>query len=310
MPQTSEFGWLDRNEYPFLSRYLTTEHGDMHYVDEGSGDILLFIHGNPTWSFMYRHLIKGLSPGYRCIALDHVGFGLSEKPHGVSYLPEFHAKNLERFIETLGLKDITLVIHDWGGPIGMAYAIRHPENIKRMIVFNTTCWSLGGVKAAERFSAFMGSPIGHFLCRHLNAFPRFMIPGLFGDRSRLTKAIHRQYIAPFSTPDSREGAWVLVKSLISQSDWMDSVWARRGVLRGRPVQILSGGKDPTFGQEKLRRWQEAFPEHRTLTYPDIGHFVAEELGSAATEPVRAFLDDTAAGLSAPRTQALGTAHDA
>jgi haloalkane dehalogenase len=305
MPQANDFGWLDRNEYPFRSRYLTTECGDMHYVDEGAGEVVLFVHGNPTWSFMYRHLIKSLSAHYRCVAPDHIGFGLSDKPQGLSYLPQFHAGNLERLVESLDLKDITLVIHDWGGPIGMAYAVRHPDNVKRLIVFNTTCWSLKGVKAAERFSNFMGSPLGHFLCRQLNVFPRFMIPGVFGDRSRLTKAIHRHYIRPFPTPDSREGAWVLVKSLISQSDWMDSLWGQRGRLSGKPVQILGGRKDPTFGPEKLLQWQEAFPEHRTLTYPDVGHFVAEELGSVAVEPIKVFLDDTAAVPSAPLSAGHG-----
>jgi haloalkane dehalogenase len=123
--------WVDRNEYPFRSHYLSTEHGDLHYVDEGSGEVILFVHGNPTWSFMYRHLIKGLSAGFRCVAPDHIGFGLSDKPFDVSYLPQFHAENLERFIDRRGLKDITLVIHDWGGAIGMSYALNHPENVKR-----------------------------------------------------------------------------------------------------------------------------------------------------------------------------------
>lgn len=285
--------WVDREAYPFTPRAFATPSGRMSYVDEGSGEVILFVHGNPTWSFMYRELIKGLAPRYRCIAPDHIGFGLSDKPAGVSYLPQFHAENLKQFITALGLKDITLVIHDWGGPIGMSYALEHPENIKRLVVFNTTCWSLKGVKAAERFSGFMASPLGHFLCRRLNAFPKYMIPGVFGDRSRLTPAIHGQYVAPFPTPDSREGAWVLVKALIPESDWMDSLWAERGRLRGKSVQILSGDKDPTFGPEKLARWQEAFPQNRTLTFPDVGHFVAEELGPAAVGPLEAFLAETA-----------------
>src|SRR5260370_20636154 len=130
--------WIDRTEYPFRPHYLTTEHGDLHYVDEGLGEVILFVHGNPTWSFMYRHLIRGLHGGFRCVALDHIGFGLSDKPFDVSYLPQFHAANLERFIEERALKDITLVIHDWGGAIGMSYALDHPDNVKRLIVFNTS----------------------------------------------------------------------------------------------------------------------------------------------------------------------------
>lgn len=291
-------GWVDRKAYPFAPRRLATPQGEMSYVDEGTGEVILFVHGNPSWSFMYRELIKGLSPRYRCVAPDHLGFGLSDKPQGASYQPEVLAENLERLIATLGLRDITLVLHDWGGPIGLHYAVRHPENIKRLIVFNTTCWSLKGIRAAERFSGFMGSRLGHFLCCHLNIFPKYIIPSVFGDRRHLTRGIHRQYIAPFSTPRSREGAWVLVTALIPRSDWMEAIWAERGKLRDKPVLILSGDKDPTFGPEKLARWHEAFPDSECHSYPGVGHFVAEELGADAVAPVARFL-----GGGAPEVEA-------
>jgi haloalkane dehalogenase len=114
----SDTSWIDRNEYPFASHYFETPAGKLHYVDEGKGQPVVMLHGNPTWSFLYRNLIKQLSPHYRCIAPDHIGFGLSDKPVDWSYLPEEHAKNLAALIEHLGLKDITLVVGDWGGPIG------------------------------------------------------------------------------------------------------------------------------------------------------------------------------------------------
>jgi pimeloyl-ACP methyl ester carboxylesterase len=290
MPATDHREWIDRDEYPFRSRYLEAQHGVMHYVDEGSGDVVLFVHGNPTWSFMYRHLIRGLSKRYRCVAPDQIGFGLSDKPRGASYLPQFHGENLTNFIKTLGLKDITLVIHDWGGPIGMAYAVDHPQNVKRLIVFNTTVWSLKGVKGAERFSRIVGGPIGRFACRWLNVFPRFVIPMLMGNGSRLTKAIHRHYIRPFPTPTSRESTWVPAKALLGESEWLSSLWAKRRRLAEKSVLILCGMKDPTLGPDKLARWQHAFPRHSTLTYPEVGHFVAEELGPAAVRPIADFLD--------------------
>lgn len=186
--------WLDRAQYPFQSRFFEVPSGKMHYVDEGQGEVILFVHGNPTWSFIFRHLIAGLKDRYRCIALDHIGFGLSDKPAKAAYTPQFHAQNLERFINGLGLKDITLALHDWGGAIGMAYAQRHPQNVTKIIAFNNSFWSVKGVKAAERFSNIVGGPIGWVACHLFNAFPRFVIPAVFGDRSRLPKAIHRQYI--------------------------------------------------------------------------------------------------------------------
>jgi pimeloyl-ACP methyl ester carboxylesterase len=262
-----------------------------------AGDVVLFVHGNPTWSFMYRHLIEGLRSGFRCLAPDNIGFGLSGKPQGPSYLPQFHAENLKEFIERVGLKDITLVVHDWGGPIGMSYAVDHPENIKRLVILNTTCWSLKGIKAAERFASVVGSPFGHFLFRYLNAFPRYIVPSLFADRSRLTPTALRHYTAPFSSPEVREAPWILIKALISQSDWMDSIWHRRDRLRTKPVQILAGQKDPTFGPEKLARWQQGFPRSTTKLYPNVGHFVAEEAGPELLAPIRSFL--TGADSEAP-----------
>jgi haloalkane dehalogenase len=151
---------------------------------------ILFVHGNPTWSFMYRHLIKGLSAGFRCVAPDHIGCGLSDKPFDVSYLPQFHAENLERFIDRRGLKDITLVIHDWGGAIGMSYALNHPENVKRLIVLNTSFRSVKEIKEAEDFSRYLGGPVGRFVCRYFNVFPRFIVPYAFGNKSKLTRSVH------------------------------------------------------------------------------------------------------------------------
>jgi haloalkane dehalogenase len=281
--------WVDRTEYPFRSHYLATEHGNLHYVDEGSGEVILFVHGNPTWSFMYRHLIKGLRAGFRCVAPDHIGFGLSDKPYDVSYLPQFHAENLERFVDRRGLKDITLVVHDWGGAIGMCYALDHPENIKRLIVLNTSFWSVKGIKEAEDFSRYLGGPVGRFLCRYFNAFPRFIVPYAFGDRSKLTRAVHRHYIKPFPTPDSRKGTWVFPKAIIGESDWLASLWAMRDRLAGKPVLVLWGLKDPAFSMRELDRWKTAFPNLKAHTFSDVGHFVAEELGPVAIGPIETFL---------------------
>jgi pimeloyl-ACP methyl ester carboxylesterase len=290
MPAMQTPDWLDVNEYPFRSRFLGTPHGDMHYVDEGSGEVILFLHGNPTWSFMYRSLIKGLSQRFRCVAPDHIGFGLSDKPFDVSYLPQFHAANLERFVEALGLKDITLVIHDWGGSIGMSYALDHPDNVKRLIVFNTWFWSVEGNKAAANFSRIVGGPIGRFACRYLNAFPRFVMPSAVGNKAKFGKLAHRHYIKPFPTSKSRKGTWVFPKAIIGQSDWLASLWAKRERLSAKPIQLLWGLKDPGFGKRELERWQGAFPRHETLVFPEVGHFVAEELGADAVDPVEAFLE--------------------
>src|SRR5690606_27916773 len=128
--------WLDRTAYPFRSRVMDLAEGRIHYVDEGQGTPLLMVHGTPTWSFLYRKLIAALAPDYRCVALDHLGFGLSDKPRDGHYRPEDHARRLREFVERLDLRDIVLVVHDFGGPIGLSYAIDRPDNVRALVLGN------------------------------------------------------------------------------------------------------------------------------------------------------------------------------
>ena len=134
-----------RDLYPFRSQYLTLSGWKYHYVDEGSGDPLVMLHGNPTWSFYYRALIAAFSPTHRVIAPDHVGCGLSDKPQAYSYTLAQHINNLEALLDALELERLTLFLHDWGGPIGMGYALRHPERVKRFVVFNTAAFPVSRI---------------------------------------------------------------------------------------------------------------------------------------------------------------------
>jgi haloalkane dehalogenase len=282
--------WLDREQYPFQPRQFQLESGRMHYVDEGEGDVLLFVHGNPSWSFEYRSLIQRLRPRYRCIAPDHIGFGLSDKPEDPSYLPQFHAANLEALIDALGLRNITLVMQDWGGPIGMAYAVRHPGNVKRIVVSNSWFWSARESRTLRVFSALVGGPLGKFLCRHFNFFPRVLMAASVGDKRRFPRRVHDQYIGPFQNPKSRKGTWVFPRAIIGESQWLDTLWGQRDALARLPALLLWGLKDDAFDDRFLRRWQMAFPSNTTQRYPATGHNVFEELGEDAVEPVATFLE--------------------
>jgi haloalkane dehalogenase len=125
--------WLDREAYPFRSRWTHSAGSRLHYVDEGNGDAVLFVHGTPTWSFEFRHLITALAPTYRCIALDHLGFGLSDRPRRVDYSPKAHAERLA-FVSDLHLDRFTLVVHDYGGPIGLPLAFSTPSPVQRLVL--------------------------------------------------------------------------------------------------------------------------------------------------------------------------------
>jgi haloalkane dehalogenase len=283
--------WIDRNEYPFASHFFETPAGRMHYVDEGRGEVILFLHGNPAWSFLYRKQIKHLSPHFRCIAPDYLGFGLSDKPYDWSYLPEDHAKNIEAFIEHLGLKDITLVVNDWGGPIGMHYAVNHPDNIKRLVVLNTWAWPVDDDFHYTSFSAMMGGPVGRFLIRHFNFFANSFMRVAFGDKSKLTQHAHDHYRNALPTRQSRKGSWVFPRRIVHSTPWLRGIWEKMPALKDKPTRFVWGMKDVAFREQELRRWQQALPNSIALHLPTAGHFVSEEAPDQVNEVMEQFLGD-------------------
>lgn len=286
----STIQWINREEYPFKSNYLKLDMGKLHYIDEGSGDPIVMVHGNPAWSFLYRHLIKGLSKKYRCIAPDHIGFGLSDKPEAWSYLPEDHAKNLNILIDKLNLRDITLVVQDWGGPIGLSYAIGRPDNVKRIIIMNTWMWSVKGDPYYERFSNFMGGSVGRFLIKRFNFFVRVIMKKAMGDKSKLPKSIHRHYFKPLENPMDRKGCWTFPKQIIESSSWLSNLWLQKGKIKDKPALILWGMKDIAFRKQELNKWAELFSDSKIIRFDDAGHFVQEEKGSELCPIIEDFLE--------------------
>jgi pimeloyl-ACP methyl ester carboxylesterase len=259
------------------------------------------VHGTPTWSFLYRHFITELSGSHRVIAPDQIGFGLSDKPEDWSYRPADHARNLETLVERLGLTDITLLVHDFGGPIGLSYAIEHPDNVRALVLFNTWLWSLAGTPA-ERASRFMAGPIGRFLYRRLNFSPRVLVHAAFGDKGKLTKQVHRHYIAAFPSPAERQGAWTSAKELIGSSDWYKSLWQRRERIAGKPALLLWGMRDPAFKADALARWKETLRSAEVVEFAEAGHFVQEEAPQEAVREIRAFLSGLRSAARAPAEQ--------
>jgi haloalkane dehalogenase len=268
--------WLDTQEYPFEPHFFTTPAGTMHYVDEGTGEPIVFVHGNPAWSFEFRKLIKEFSKTNRCIAPDLIGFGLSDKPAGWSYLPEEQAKILDLFLESFPLNTITLVVGDWGGPIGLSYALNHPEKIKNIVITNTWLWSVRSDWYYQAFSAFVGGPIGRWLIRNHNFFADTIVRALFGDKSKLTPKIHAHYLMPLAKPAERKGSWVFPAEIIGSSDWLQSLWDKRDRLRGKKILISWGMKDIGFREKELKTWMNAFPQAKVVRFEDAGHFVPEE----------------------------------
>ncbi len=282
---------VDHREYPFDSKWHATPEGNMHYIDEGRGDVLLFVHGTPVWSFLYRNIIRHFSQRFRCIAVDHLGFGLSEKRPGMDYRPQAHARRLEALIEALGLQKFTLVVHDFGGPIGLAFAIRHPERIEKIVHFNTWMWSNAGDPNKVKLAKLIRSPIGKFLYLRLNFSARFIVKMAFHDKSKLTPSIHAQYTRPFPGKAQREAPLVLGQELLS--DWFETLWSEGARIRHLPALVVWGMQDPAFGKGELERW-EKFWEHATIMrIENCGHFPQEEALPEVLSSMEAFLTTAA-----------------
>jgi haloalkane dehalogenase len=262
----------------------------MHYVDEGIGPAILFVHGTPTWSFEYRHLIEGLKAKHRCVAVDHLGFGLSERPAGAAYTPEAHAERLRAFADKAGLKRFTLVVHDFGGPIGLPLALDGSGRVERLVVLNSWMWSFADDAEMTKRARLVGGGLGKFLYRYLNASLRLITPSAYGDRKKLTKSIHGQYLRVFPDADGRERVlYALALSLLGSSAYYDALWKRRASLAAIPTLIAWGLKDSAFRPHQLKRWREAAPHAQVVELADAGHWPHEEEPAAVLEAIKKFV---------------------
>ena len=255
-----------------------------HYVDEGQGDPVLLLHGNPTWSFYYRNLIKALSPEWRCIAPDHIGCGLSDKPPVAQY--DYRLLNriddLEALIDFLELPPrLNLVVHDWGGMIGMGYAVRHPHRIASIIITNTAAflppmgrripWQLWIIKNIRWFAKL--GVLG------LNLFARGAI--LMASSQRLAPAVRDGLLAPYNSPANRIATLKFVEDIPTcPSDPSFGVAKhidnRLGVLRDKPMLICWGRRDFVFTMHYLNEWQRRFPHAQVRMFDSAGHYLLED----------------------------------
>lgn len=284
---------LKKQGYDFAPHYHNIPNvGNIHYIDEGQGEVIVFVHGNPAWSFAYRKLINELSKKFRCIALDHIGFGLSDKPYHWPYLPEGHSKNFEHFMNSLGVSNVTLVVNDWGGPIGLSYAIHYPENVKRLVLFNTWMWSVKGVKYYENFSGFMGGPIGKFLIKYFNFFGRVVVKASIGNKNNFPKEVRQFYYQHLERPRDRKGCWTFPKQIVGSSEWLQYLWNNSNRIKNKPTLLLWGMKDIAFRKDVLEKWQNFFSHQTTVTCDDAGHFPQEEQGKKSAQAISTFIKQT------------------
>jgi haloalkane dehalogenase len=271
---------------PFEHHYMELDGARIHYLDEGAGETVLLLHGNPAWSFLYRKIIAGLSDQFRCVAPDFPGYGLSGAPAGYAYTPREHSAFLERFVDALELREMTIMVQDWGGPIGLGLGGRRPELIRRLIIGNTFAWPLPREPRIRVFSSVMGGPIGRALTRRFNLAPRVFF--WRGFAQPLARNVRAAYLAPWHDPARRLPATIGPHQLMAASKYLEEVEAGLPKLADRPALIVWGAKDFAFRDAQRERFEATFPTHQTIVYPDASHFLQEDVGDRIAEAFKAF----------------------
>ena len=292
--------WIPEDLYPFESRFLALDGHRVHYVDEGQGPTLLLLHGNPTWSFLYRHLILRLRDRFRCVVPDYPGFGLSRARSGYDFRASSQAAVLAAFVERLDLRQVILFVQDWGGPIGFHVASRRPDRFGGFVIGNTWAWPLEGDPHFARFARLLGGPVGGWAIRWLNAFVNVMIPlGLH--TARLSRAEMNAYRGPFSTREARQATHVFPRELVEAGPFLRDVESALPRLRHLPALIVWGVQDFALRRQERERFENEFPDHQTVLLRGAGHFIQEDAPAEISEAiVRRFArNENPSGASSP-----------
>ena len=284
--------WVDDELFPFESHFVELDGNVVHYVDEGTGPILLMLHGNPVWSFVYREVITALRDRFRCIALDFPGFGLSTGALGYQYLAQDRADLLVSFLDRLDLSNLTLVGHNWGGPWGLYAAQQRPDKFERLILTNTWAWPLNGDPSSEVFSRGMGNPVGRALTKRFNLLVNYFIPSAH-KRRKLTEAEMAHYRQATPTPASRQAAAVLPGELVGAREFFTDLAAQLSALEKLPTLIVWADADPIFTAKYRERWEATFPNATTTVLHGVGHFGQSDAPTEFSEAIERWWDEHA-----------------
>lgn len=281
-----------KEEYPFTPKSINLKSGhNLSYIDEGAGPIVIMAHGNPTWSFYYRNVIKKLKNNFRVIVPDHIGCGLSDKPQDYDYTLKNHIDNLEELIESLDIKDFNIIVHDWGGAIGMGLATRRPLNLKKAVILNTAAFTSDLIPKTINICK---NPIfGEWLVRKFNAFAW---PATFMATNKgLSKEAKEGYLLPYNSYENRIATARFVKD-IPMSNTHPS-WNTLKDIENKlsslecPKLILWGEKDFCFNMNFYDRWVNFFPNANKKVFKDAGHYVLEDAKDEVNEDIFNFLSE-------------------
>lgn len=276
----------DRKLFPFASKWFQSKVGQVHYIDEGEGSPILFLHGNPTWSFLYRGIVIRLRKHHRCIALDYPGFGLSPQPPGYQFTPAEHAVVVTEMIRGLGLGDLTIMGQDWGGPIGMRAALNDPDRVSRLVMGNTWYWPLDSWHM-KAFSALLSSGPGQGQILTKNGFVNRIMP--LGVKHKLAPEVMDHYRGPFPTPQSRAGIAEFPKQLVRSWSWLNDIASQvPDTVGSKPLLLTWGLSDLAFPPSFMDRFRADFSTVR-IERLDAKHYIQEDAPGEISDAIRAFM---------------------
>ena len=287
-------------DYPFTPQRLEVRPGiAMSYLDEGprEGEVVVMLHGNPSWSYYWRKLVLGLRDRYRCIVPDHIGMGLSDKPSGDRYRYTLQSRidDVETLLDRLGVTGpVTLAVHDWGGGIGFGWGLKHSDRIRRLVILNTGAFPLPAAKPLPK-SLKLGRDLalGTALIRGLNAFSS--VASYVGVENRMPADVRRAYVAPYDTWANRIATSRFVQDIpLGEGDpaWplVQAMGRKLPDYAGRPVFIGWGLRDFVFDRHFLKGFTDALPQAQVQAFEDANHYVLEDKADVLVPAIRAFLD--------------------
>jgi len=279
-----------KEEYPFIPKRIKLDNGhEMSFVDEGKGPVVIMVHGNPTWSFYYRNVIKELSPNFRVIVPDHLGCGLSDKPQDYDYTLKNHIDNLEELLKSQNINEFSLIVHDWGGAIGMGLATRDPNRVKKSVILNTAAFTDEFIP--KTIGICKNSMFGEWLVRTFNAFAW---PATFmAVKKQLSKNIKSGYLLPYNNYRNRIATARFVKDIPMDKkhptwDVLKDIEEKLPSLKF-PKLLLWGERDFCFNMHFFKRWTEIYPDALNKTYPKAGHYILEDAREEVNSEISNFL---------------------
>ncbi len=287
--------------FPFKRHFVDLENGSrIHYVDEGDGPVLFFLHGNPTWSFMYRDMISELSERFRCIAMDLSGFGLSVAPSFFEFTAREQAEVVEDFVNELNLEDVTLVAHDWGGPIGLWVAGRNQDRFRGFVLGNTFAWPIHRFKH-RLFSAIAGGFIGRFCAKAFNGVAKLLLA--VGVKGEMSEEVEKMYMMPFEEKRNRLAQSVFPRELRHAWPFLNEVVSMLPKVNQMPVLLPWGMRDRMFDTHELLELKKLFPVHTVLPL-DAGHLFTEKCGKEVSKAIKVWQEEISLGLNGFQKQRM------